>query len=197
MGLIEEFEVNLWNKGHLVLGIDEAGRGPMAGPLVVSGVIFPQGFNHELIDDSKKLSEKRRNEVLRVIHDNALWTKTIIVSVQEIDASNIYKVTQDAMTAIANQAPSSFVLTDAMPLKESLKEHESVIKGDQRSLSIAAASILAKTLRDDIMIEIDKEYPHYGFKGHKGYGTKKHKEAILEFGRCEHHRITFRFKDES
>lgn len=197
MGLIEEFEETYWEHGHLVIGIDEAGRGPMAGPLVVSGVVFPIGYNDERINDSKKLSAKKRDELVSIIMTEALWTQTIIVDVETIDTKNIYKATQDAMRDIANEAIVTHVLTDAMTLVDCIHPHTSIVKGDQRSISIAAASILAKTRRDEIMLEIDEEFPQYGFKNHKGYGTKKHKESISEFGRCIHHRNSFKFKDES
>lgn len=196
MGLIDEFEKKFWNKEELVLGIDEAGRGPMAGPLVVSGVIFPIGYDHPLINDSKKLSEKQRVLLALEIQSVAIWTQTIVISAKEIDCSNIYKETQLAMTSIANASIAHTVLSDAMPLPDSKKPYLSLIKGDQRSISIAAASILAKTKRDEMMFAYDKTYPEYGFKSHKGYGTKKHKEAILKFGRCKIHRQTFKFKDE-
>ena len=196
MGLTDEFEKTYWNKNKLVLGIDEAGRGPMAGPLVVSGVIFPLGYDNPLINDSKKLTEKQRSLLAVEIQSSALWTQTIVVSAQEIDCSNIYKETQEAMTKIANASIAEMVLSDAMPLPKASKPYLSLIKGDQRSISIAAASILAKTKRDEMMIAYDATYPEYGFKSHKGYGTKKHKEAILKFGRCKIHRQTFKFKDE-
>ena len=196
MGLTQEFEAAYWSLGQLVLGIDEAGRGPMAGPVVVCGVIFPIGFDHDEIMDSKTLSAKKRDALVQLILKEALWTKTVVVSAQEIDASNIYKVTQVAMEQIANESHASYVLTDAMPLLKCNKSYEAIIKGDQRSLSIAAASILAKTQRDAMMIAYDLEYPQYGFKNHKGYGTKGHKEMILKYGRCPIHRKTFKFKDE-
>ena len=196
MGLVEEFEKDYWSKNKLVLGIDEAGRGPMAGPLVVSGVIFPKGYDHPLINDSKKLSEKQRTALAQEILKSALWTQTLVVSAQEIDGSNIYKETQLAMTSIANASLADIILSDAMPLPDCVKPFLSLIKGDQRSISIAAASILAKTKRDALMVEYDETYPEYGFKSHKGYGTKKHKEAITKFGRCKIHRQSFKFKDE-
>ena len=114
MGLIEEFEETYWEHGHLVIGIDEAGRGPMAGPLVVSGVVFPIGYNDERINDSKKLSAKKRDELVSIILTEALWTQTIIVAVEIIDTKNIYKATQDAMRDIENEAIVTHVLTDAI-----------------------------------------------------------------------------------
>lgn len=196
MGLINEFESKYWSEYPRIVGMDEAGRGPMAGPLVVSAVVFPRWFHHDDINDSKKLTAKQRLALVDLIHEHALWHKTLIISALEIDQSNIYKVTQEAMETLAKLAEADMVLTDAMPLPHYEGPFESIIKGDQRSLSIAAASILAKTQRDSIMIELDALFPQYGFKDHKGYGTAKHKAAIYEYGRCEHHRHTFRFKDE-
>ncbi|MDE8227738.1 ribonuclease HII [Erysipelothrix rhusiopathiae] len=195
--LIDEFEVNYWEQWKLVVGIDEAGRGPMAGPCVVSGVIFPKGYYDARINDSKQLSEKQRDELVSIIESNALWTFTEIIPVDIIDRDNIYRATQNAMKKIAIESKADIVLTDAMPLDDIAIPVEAIVKGDARSLSIAAASILAKTVRDGLMKVYDLEFPEYGFAKHKGYGTKQHKEAILKFGRCPIHRKSFRFKDET
>lgn len=195
--LIDEFEVKYWEQGKLVVGIDEAGRGPMAGPCVVSGVIFPKGFYDPRINDSKQLTEKKREELVSFIESNALWTATEIIPVAVIDRDNIYRATQRAMEKIAIESKAAIALTDAMPLEGVDIPFEAIVKGDARSLSIAAASILAKTVRDGLMRMYDLEYPEYGFAKHKGYGTKMHKEAILKFGRCPIHRQSFRFKDET
>ncbi|WP_323615968.1 ribonuclease HII [Erysipelothrix rhusiopathiae] len=195
--LIDEFEVNYWEQGKLVVGIDEAGRGPMAGPCVVSGVIFPKGYYDARINDSKQLSEKQRDELVSIIESNALWTFTEIIPVDIIDRDNIYRATQNAMKKIAIESKADIVLTDAMPLDDITIPVEAIVKGDARSLSIATASILAKTVRDGLMKVYDLEFPEYGFAKHKGYGTKQHKEAILKFGRCPIHRKSFRFKDET
>ncbi|RNM29059.1 ribonuclease HII [Erysipelothrix rhusiopathiae] len=195
--LIDEFEVNYWEQGKLVVGIDEAGRGPMAGPCVVSGVIFPKGYYDARINDSKQLSEKQRDELVSIIELNALWTFTEIIPVDIIDRDNIYRATQNAMKKIAIESKADIVLTDAMPFDDIAIPVEAIVKGDARSLSIAAASILAKTVRDGLMKVYDLEFPEYGFAKHKGYGTKQHKEAILKFGRCPIHRKSFRFKDET
>lgn len=195
MGLTQEFEAKYWAQNKLVLGLDEAGRGPMAGPCVVVGVIFPKGYDNDLIDDSKKLSVKKRQEIVKMIYDDALEYGVGIIPVEDIDRLNIYQATKVAMEAIAHDLDCDVVLTDALPIDVN-KETESIIKGDARSISIAAASIIAKTIRDQIMIEYDKKYPEYGFKNHKGYGTKKHKEAILKYGRTPIHRKSFRFKNE-
>ena len=196
MGLINEFESKYWSEYPRLVGIDEAGRGPMAGPCVVSAVVFPRWFHHEDINDSKQLTHNQRLALVDVIHEHALWHDTVIITPQEIDQSNIYAVTQAAMTKLAIKAKADMVLTDAMPLKDYYGPYESIIKGDQKSLSIAAASILAKTQRDAIMVELDQIYPEYGFAGNKGYGTPQHKEAIFKYGRTAEHRHTFRFKDE-
>lgn len=196
--LVEEFESKYWCNDQLSVGIDEAGRGPMAGPCMVAAVVFPKDFNHDLINDSKKLSHKQREMLVSIIKTNALWFDIITVDEQTIDSLNIYKAVQEAMNTLATTAPANVVLTDAMPLPN-MKDKEviSIIKGDARSISIAAASILAKTERDKYMMSLHELYPRYGFDKHKGYGTKAHKEAILKFGRCPHHRTTFKFKDET
>ena len=196
MGLLNEYEIKAWKNQKLVLGIDEAGRGPMAGPCVVCGVVFPIGYENELINDSKQLSQTKRESLVEIIKRDALAYEIKIVSVEAIDELNIYQATKLAMMDIAQNMQPDLVLTDAMPFELEDKEVISIVKGDQLSISIAAASILAKTKRDEIMFEFDALYPEYGFKDHKGYGTKKHKEAILKYGRTPIHRKTFRFKDE-
>ena len=194
--LIDSFELPAWSRNELVLGIDEAGRGPMAGPLVVCGVIFPIGFYHPDINDSKKLTDTKRQALVDIIKDNAVWFDLRVVSVEAIDKYNIYRATQMTMESITNAAPAERVYTDAMPLLNVSHNWEAIIKGDARSMTIAAASILAKTYRDAIMLELDAEFPEYKFKNNKGYGTKDHKSAILAYGRTPHHRTTFKFKDE-
>lgn len=191
-----EYENKYWKKGYTVVGLDEAGRGPMAGPCVVGAVVFPQGFNHDLIDDSKKLSDKKRREILELIKEEALWYEVYVVDIEMIERHNIYQATRMAMSYLAQKSKAQVALSDAMPLDLEKMENESIIKGDQKSISIAAASILAKTYRDDLMIAYDEKYPEYGFKNHKGYATQAHKEAILKYGRCPIHRPSFRFKDE-
>ncbi|AMC93508.1 hypothetical protein AOC36_05790 [Erysipelothrix larvae] len=196
MGLIHEFEKPLWDIGKTVVGIDEAGRGPMAGPCICCGVVFPMGFDDERINDSKKLTEKKREALVELIKSNCLWYHIEVVDVETIDTQNIYIATQQAMYKIACLAPCDTVLTDAMPLEGTNKHVIDIIKGDQKSISIAAASILAKTYRDQLMVEYASIYPMYGFEKHKGYGTKAHKEAILKYGRSPIHRKTFKFKEE-
>lgn len=193
---MREFEEIQWQEEKFLLGIDEAGRGPMAGPCIVCGVVLPKGYENPDIDDSKKLSEKKRLELYKQIIADALHVKLIEIPVKEIDEKNIYQATKDAMKRISETLDVDYVITDAMPFEVKGKTINSMVKADQKSISVAAASIVAKTYRDNIMVQYDKEYPEYGFAQHKGYGTKKHKEAILEYGRCAIHRSSFRFKDE-
>jgi ribonuclease HII len=183
-------DVEYWNQSIEFIGIDEVGRGPMAGPCVVVGVVLPPYFDHPLIKDSKKLSHKQRCLAYDVIIKNAKQIIIKAVSVDTIDTLNIYRATQEAMEWIANTS-KLFALTDAMPL---IAPHESFIKGDSKSISIAAASIVAKVIRDDMMMAYDKEYPEYGFSKHKGYGTKEHQSKMLEYGLTKIHRKSFTFK---
>lgn len=171
-----------WNQNQSVLGMDEAGRGPIAGPLIVAGVIFPKGYQNALIDDSKKLSEKKREELFKTIIQDALYYQILVVDEKTIDRKNIYRATQDAMMEIANKVQCDFVLSDAMPLPDIDKPYQAIVKGDQKSLSIAAASILAKVTRDHWMKKLDEMYPQYGLAKHKGYPTKAHIEALNKYG---------------
>lgn len=196
-GALKDFEERVWAQNQLVLGIDEAGRGPLAGPCVVCGVILKPNMDYSLIDDSKVLSEKKREALVGFIHENAIAVYTKIVDIEQIDTFNIYRATQKAMQEIADESMYvGCVLSDAMPL-EVKEEHHSLIKGDHRSISIAAASIIAKTKRDEIMKEYDKLYPNYGFAKHKGYPTKQHYEAIKEFGVLKIHRKSFKLFKET
>lgn len=191
MKIQQPLENNYVNQARL-LGLDEAGRGPIAGPLVVAGVIFPVGYQHEELYDSKKLSEKKRNELYEVILKDALYIKIEIVSEEVIDFENIYRATQNAMVRIVEDAKATFVLSDAMPLPMIHCEFEAVVKGDQKSFSIAAASILAKVTRDRLLYELDQLYPMYGFKNHKGYPTKAHLAALDEYGVIPCHRKSYK-----
>ena len=180
-----DFEKDYYNENILyIAGADEAGRGPLAGPLVVAACILPADFNHELIMDSKKLTEKKRELAFEIIKENAIDFYIEIIDVNTIDESNIYQESKQGMiTCFKNlKVKPHLFLTDAMPIKTLDVEVIDLIKGDAKSKNIAAASILAKVTRDRIMLELDKQYPQYGFKSHKGYGTKKHIEAIKEFG---------------
>lgn len=182
-----------WADGLLVLGIDEAGRGPLAGPLSVAGVIFPIGYENPDIYDSKALTEKKREELYRVIQEDALWFEVIEVAPQQIDHYNIYRVDQMAFEAIADHAAQAgLVLTDAMPLP-AVQDRKvvSLVKGDQKSISIAAGSILAKVTRDHLMMQYDAEYPGYGFAKNKGYPTKEHLQALDRLGVTPIHRRSY------
>lgn len=185
MWLEEEF------KDSVVCGIDEAGRGPLAGPCVVAGVVLPQGYTHPLINDSKQLSAKKRQQCLKDIFRDAIWINIITVSPQSIDTHNIYQATKEAMIRIAQFSDADTILTDAMPFKLANKHVFDYIKGDSRSISIAAASIVAKEVRDHLMEIYHHEYPMYGFNVHKGYPTKAHMSALNLHGPCPIHRRSY------
>ena len=172
-------------------GIDEAGRGPLAGPLCVAGVVFPSGYENPDIYDSKSISEKKRELLYDVIRNDALWFEVLIVTEADIDRYDIYHADQKAMGEIALHAPADFIVTDAMPLALEGKDVESVVKGDCRSISVAAGSILAKVTRDRMMKEYDLIYPEYGFAKNKGYGTRQHLDAIEKYGITPIHRRSF------
>ncbi len=181
-----------------IAGIDEAGRGPLAGPVFAAAVIFPANYSPEwlpLLDDSKKLSEKRREELFILIADDPkLYTAIEQATAKEIDEINILQATHLAMRRAAQalkQAPD-FCLIDGLPVKEFPFPSNGLVKGDSKSYSIAAASILAKVARDHLMIDLAKRYPQYEFQRHKGYGTKIHLEALQAHGPCPEHRLSFR-----
>jgi ribonuclease HII len=186
-----DYEHAYWPEGHLVLGIDEAGRGPLAGPLSVAGVIFPEGYENPEIYDSKACSEKKRERLFEVIEEDALWFEIIEVSEAEIDHYNILEADRMAMKQIAKDAPADIVLTDAMKFEIEGKTVIDLIKGDQKSISIAAGSILAKVTRDRIMKVYDEIYPGYGFAKNKGYPTRQHMEALDQLGITPIHRRSF------
>jgi ribonuclease HII len=177
---------------QLIAGVDEVGRGPLAGPVVAAAVILPQDFYLEGIDDSKKLSEKRREEYNEIIKKEALSIGISMISATIIDEINIYEATKKAMKeAISKLTPKpDFILIDAMKL-ELPYASESIIKGDAKSISIAAASIVAKTARDQLMKDLAKTYPQYGFEQNMGYGTKEHIHAIHTSGITSYHRKSF------
>ena len=187
------YEEALYEKGvNYIAGIDEAGRGPLAGPVVAAAVILKKGAKLDLVDDSKKLTEKQREKALEEIKQNALAIGIGIASVEEIDRINIYRAAREAMQSAIKQLKikPEFLLIDAMPIEIDIPS-ESIIKGDQKSISIAAASIIAKTTRDAYMIEMDKLFPNYNFKQHKGYGTKEHIELIKKYGYTPIHRKSY------
>ncbi len=188
-----EYENELYEKGiTLVAGVDEVGRGPLIGPVVAAAVILPKGFYHPGIKDSKKLSEKKREELYKVITENALSIGVGTVSEEVIDEINIYEATKTAMKEAINSLtiPPEHVLIDAMKLDLKMPS-TSIIKGDALSESIAAASIIAKVTRDHLLMKMDEEYPMYDLKNNKGYGTKKHLEALEKYGACKYHRKSY------
>jgi ribonuclease HII len=177
-----------------VCGVDEAGRGPLAGPVCAAAVILPEGTVIEGLDDSKKLSEKKRELLFDVIKDKAIAYGIAFASVEEIEELNILGATYVAMTRAVEQLSvnADYVLIDGNRFPPQIKtDGECVIKGDSKSMSIAAASILAKVTRDRLLLEYAEKYPQYGFEKHKGYGTKAHVDAIKEFGITEIHRPSF------
>lgn len=188
-----QYETDLYDKGvRLIAGVDEAGRGPLAGPVVAAAVILKPDARFEYVDDSKKLTEKQRELALIEIKANALAIGIGIASVEEIDRINIYRAAREAMLSAIGQLSMrpDFLLIDAMPMEIDIP-FLSLIKGDALSVSIAAASIVAKTTRDRYMLEMDKLFPQYGFKNHKGYGTKEHLEALSMYGITPIHRRTY------
>lgn len=186
-----DYEHQYWPLNEKVLGIDEAGRGPLAGPLSVAGVILPIGYENPDIYDSKALSEKKKDYLYDLIMNEALWFEIVEVSESDIDLYNIYRADQMAMRDIAMHADAGIVLTDAMPLEIEGKTVIDIVKGDQKSISIAAGSILAKVTRDRIMKKYDAMYPVYGFARNKGYPTKEHLAAIEAHGITPIHRRSF------
>lgn len=189
MPLENEYEKIAWNSNELVMGIDEAGRGPLCGPLVVGSCVLPAGYENEFINDSKKLSEKKRKQLFDIIKKDALYWNVKIVEPGIIDEMNILEATRSAMQELSGEYKVSKVLTDAVKIPNQL--NIPIIKGDAKSISIAAASILAKVTRDNIMEELDKKYPEYEFKKHKGYPTKRHIELMNEYGVFDIYRFSY------
>lgn len=180
---------------HLEAGCDEAGRGCLAGPVVAAAVILPKGYKNKLINDSKKISEPKRNLLEKDIKERSLAWAIGVVNVREIEKINILNASILAMHRAIDKlkiTPKHLAI-DGNKFKPYQKiMHSCIIKGDAKFMNIAAASILAKTHRDHLMHELDKNFPMYGWKKNKGYPTKKHREAILNNGHCKHHRITFK-----
>ena len=189
-----KYEKELYKKGiKYIAGVDEVGRGPLIGAVVAAAVILPNDFYLEGLTDSKKLSEKKREAFYKVIMNKALAVGIGIVSEKRIDEINIYEATKEAMImAINNLNPKpEHVLIDAMPLDLTIPT-TSIIKGDLLSISISAASVITKVERDHMLYVIDKEYPMYDLKNNKGYGTKKHLEAIKKYGITKYHRLSYK-----
>lgn len=189
------FEFKAQNSGYkVVCGVDEAGRGPLAGPVCAAAVVLPQGLVIEGLNDSKKLTEKKRELLFDVIKKEAIAYSIAFGSVEEIEQVNILNATFLAMNRAIDSLSISaeFALVDGNSVPREIKiPCQTVVKGDSKSMSIAAASILAKVTRDRLLLEYDKQYPEYSFAKHKGYGTKAHYEAISKYGICEIHRKSF------
>ncbi len=190
---MSRYEGGLWRQGYrLIAGIDEVGRGPLAGPVVAAAVILPEDFMLLGIDDSKKITEANREIFFAQIMDQAVAVSIGTVSPEEIDRINIYEATKKAMLAAISglHTKPEYLLIDAMKL-ETPYPYEAIIKGDAKSISIAAASIIAKVTRDRYMKELGQQYPQYGFANHMGYGTKEHLLAIDKHGITPYHRKSF------
>ena len=192
-----DFEIEkeaIKNGFKLVCGVDEAGRGPLAGPVCAAAVILPLDAEIEGLNDSKKLSEKKREALFDIIKEKAISYNIAFASVEEIEEFNILEATYLAMNRAIDglEIKPDFALIDGNRMPKGISVPAfTVIKGDALSSSIAAASILAKVTRDRLLLEYDKEYPEYNFKKHKGYGTKEHTEAILKYGPSPIHRLSF------
>lgn len=190
-----EYENELYEQGiEFIAGVDEVGRGPLVGPVVTACVILPKDFRCDGLTDSKKLSEKKREQFYDYIMEHALSVSVGQMNEKIIDDINIYEATKQAMYQAINNSKikPQHVLIDAMKLEDLKIPSTSIIKGDAKSISIAAASVIAKVTRDKMMSELDKKYPMYGFEKHKGYPTKQHIEAIDKYGIIEEHRKTFK-----
>ncbi len=192
-----EYEEKLVNEGYNYIGgCDEAGRGPLVGPVVASCVVLPKNYKCDEINDSKKLSEKKRERLYDIIMKDAISVGVGIVSSKEIDKLNIYEASKLAMIRAYNEANKKisidYLITDAMPIDSLDIPVCNIIKGDAKSITIAAASIIAKVTRDRILYDLDKKYPEYNFKKHKGYPTKEHIEKINKYGIFSEYRTTYR-----
>ena len=188
-----KYEKELYKSGiNLIAGVDEVGRGPLIGPVVAAAVILPKNYKLDGLTDSKKLSEKKRNQYYEIINHDAISIGIGIINEKTIDEVNIYEATKLAMYDAINKlkVKPEHILIDAMKLDLDIPS-TSIIKGDLLSESIAAASVIAKVTRDSMMYELDKKYPMYGFSSHKGYPTKKHIEAMKEYGIIDGYRKSF------
>ena len=192
-----KYEKELYDKGiSFIAGVDEVGRGPLVGPVVTACVVLPKNYYLEGLTDSKKLSKKQREKFFDIIQNEALGIGIGIKSEKIIDEANIYEATKQAMyESIDNclkKVKIEHVLIDAMKLEKLTIPNTSIIKGDLKSITISAASVIAKVTRDRMLEELDKKYPMYGFKDNAGYQTKKHIEAIEKYGIIDEHRKTFK-----
>lgn len=193
------FEQRARQRGfNLIAGIDEAGRGPLAGPVVAAAVVLPENYRHPDITDSKKLSPRKREELFKVIREDALSIGVGVMEASIIDDINILQATLSAMKEAVGDLEISpdYLLVDGMQAVPIDIPQETIIKGDSLSISIAAASIIAKVSRDHIMEMYHRQFPYYNFLKNKGYGTKEHRQAIKDYGPCKIHRRSFRIKEE-
>ena len=181
----------LWAQGTVFAGIDEAGRGPLCGPVAAACVVMPPEPLLLYVDDSKQLSEKRREALYEQIMQTAVYARVELASPEEIDRDNILCATKRAMADAAKDAPCDLFLGDAIDRLNVRGEVRGIVHGDALCYSIAAASILAKVTRDRLMRELDAQYPQYGFAKHKGYGTAQHIAALRQYGPCPAHRRSF------
>lgn len=191
---LQGMERQYWERGvEYVAGCDEAGRGPLAGPLVTAAVILPHTIWLPGLNDSKKVSAKQRERLYDEILEQAVAVTISILGPREIDEMNIYQAAKEAMTLCLThlKVRPQAAITDAMPLSIDDLPVQDVVKGDSKDAAVAAASIIAKVTRDRLMVELDEQYPHYGFAGHKGYGTAKHMHAILDCGPTPWHRRSY------
>ncbi|HNZ74070.1 MAG TPA: ribonuclease HII [Bacilli bacterium] len=191
--MTNKYDEKLHKEGYkVIVGLDEAGRGPMAGPLVVAGVALPEGIVIEGLDDSKKLSAKKREVLSKEIKEKALAYKIIFISEKEVDKINVLEASKKGMIEVLETINIAYDLSLSDAIKLPFENNIALIKGDQISYNIAAASILAKVARDEYMIELDKKYPEYNFKKHKGYVTKEHLELLNKYGPSKVHRKSFK-----
>lgn len=189
-----EYEIEASSKGYkAVCGVDEAGRGPLAGPVCAAAVILPENTIIDGVNDSKKLSEKKREALFDVIKSSARSYCIAYATVEEIESINILNATMLAMKRAVEglDVKADYAMIDGNRLPDLNIDSEFIVKGDAKSMSIAAASILAKVSRDRLLREYAKEYPEYQFDKHKGYGTKVHTEALKKYGPCPYHRMSF------
>ncbi len=196
--MMTRYEQNALKRGYkTIAGIDEAGRGPLAGPVVAAAVILPPGYRNEYINDSKKLTEQRREELYVIIKKDAIAVGLGVVEASAIDRINILQATLLAMKEAVSELfpPPDYLLVDGKNKVPIVMHQETIISGDSLSVSIAAASIIAKVSRDKIMEIYHRQYPQYNFMKNKGYGTEEHREAIHKYGICKIHRMSFRVKE--
>ena len=188
---ISQTDRDIWQTGRAFAGIDEAGRGPLAGPVAAACVVMPPEPLLLYVDDSKKVTEKRREALYDQIMETAVYARVVMASPEDIDRYNILNATKRAMEEAAKDAPCDLFLVDAIDKLHVPGEVRGIIHGDAMCYSIAAASILAKVTRDRLMRELDEQYPQYGFLKNKGYGTAQHIAALKEYGPCPAHRRSF------